>query len=160
MVDEKENTTLAVNEIINISPILSKIDKSSTVYAEDDNCNNVLICSKFQEALQLDFGKVAPRSIKQLKFYLRNPSKFKSVKVAVDRYNEKSGISISLDGIDGKVVSIDAESQREGSIYWMPSTDCMMRVVIGLKMDDRAPLQIIVRGTAGTGIVILNNIFT
>ena len=148
IVDDKENDKLVVNSILNISPI--RTIKSPF---RDSSESNILICSKFQESLFLDFGHVALKATKQLKFAMKHPSK-KAVKVAIDdRFTEKSGLQILLDSNGAKSVFIEPDSLKAGIIYWNPPTDCSLRAVVNLKLDDRAPLQIIVKGIAGTGIV-------
>jgi hypothetical protein len=148
-IKDKENDK-QTKSVLNISPgtkqpIKPIIQKLEVSY--------VLVCSKFQESLHIEFGRVAVKTTKQIQFTLRNPSKQKSVKVSIDRLNEKSGINVILDSNENKSVVIDSEGSKVGVIYWSPTYDCTMRSVVHLKMDDRAPLQIVVNGIAGSGIV-------
>ena len=150
----KENSKYVGNGILEISPVHSKSGKLPSFQFENYPVeSNVLICSKFQESLHVDFGVVPLRTTKKFTFQLKNPSKSKAVKLALDRYNDKAGLHIILDTNESSIVNIEPSSTKEGTIFWTPANDCMMRVVIGLKMDDRAPLQIVAQGTAGTGIV-------
>ena len=148
-IKDKENDK-QTKSVLNISPGTKQQLKPATQKVE---VSYVLVCSKFQESLHIDFGRIAVKTTKQIQFTLRNPSKQKSVKVSVDRLSEKSGINVVLDGNDSKSVIIDADSSKFGAIYWSPSNDCTIRLVVHLKLDDRAPLQIIVNGIAGSGIV-------
>jgi len=155
IIKDKENDK-QTKSVLNISPGTKQPIKLSFQKIE---VPYVLVCSKFQESLHIDFGRVAVKSTKHIQFTLHNPSKQKSVKVSVDRLSEKSGITVILDSSDTKsAVIVDANGSKVGTIYWCPSNDCTMRSVIHLKMDDRAPLQIVVNGIAGSGMVCFINI--
>ena len=155
-IKDKENDKLT-KSVLNISPGTKQPVKPIIHKVE---ASYILVCSKFQESLHIDFGRVAVKSTKQIQFTLRNPSKQKSVKVSVDRLSEKSGINVILDSIETKSVAIDPEGSKVGVIYWSPTNDSTIRSVVHLKMDDRAPLQIVVNGIAGSGIVRIMNVET
>ena len=155
---DKENSRSLANDILIFSPFKSgpssKSGKTSRLLNSESvpNSSNTLLCAKFQESLHIELGHIPVNGTERVPFYLKNPNSSKSVRVSVDKYDEKVGLSVFLGG-ENKHVEILPSETITGTIIWKPLQDAAMREIIVLKLDDKAPLQLIVYGTAGTGQV-------
>lgn len=140
------------NCILSFSPIKSstgnKCDATSTLET------NTLICAKFQDNLRLNFGKVSLKSTHAMQFNLTNPDNARTVIISLDNTSEQSdGIIVTLGTDNQFTVEILPQSTVSGSVFWTPSNDCTIRAIIKLRLDGKAPLQMIVQGIAGAGKV-------
>ena len=111
-----------------------------------------VVCSKFQDSLRLEFGYVTIGSTNKRAISFVNPNKSDGISISVDRVPGKHGISIVLDGAaaDGSL-AIGPGATASGTVFWIPLIDMSIREIITFKMNDKAPLQIIIYGTAGVG---------
>jgi hypothetical protein len=143
----------ANNTILSFSPIKSLTSKQSKAPIHTNN--DVLVCAKFQENLVLTFGNVLVKSTNVLQFKLSNPDTSKTITIAVESNSNKSEIIVSLGNNSETDIVIPPSSVFVGSAYWTPSCDCTLREVVRLRLDGKAPLQIVFQGVAGSGKVIL-----
>ncbi len=141
------------NTILTFSPIKSLTSKQSKTPVLMNN--DVLICAKFQENLVLTFGNVAVKSTNVLQFRLSNPDNIKTIAVALESHSSKSEVVVSLGSNNQTDIFIPPNSMVVGSAYWTPSGDCTLREVVRLRLDGKAPLQIVFQGVAGGGKVVL-----
>ena len=154
---EKENYYGGMDSGLTFSPIkrsaFHHIPKEKVAEEVLPNHNRELICARFQDALWLEFGTVPVGASRFVNFKLRNPSKNKAITVSIEKESNKFGLSLKFhDSNEGKV-NIEPESTVDGTVFWSPTFDVSIRETIRLKLDEKAPLQIIVHGIAGTGKV-------
>ena len=112
-----------------------------------------LITARFQKALSIEFGNVAVHATSTQRFRLINPNDSKSITVAVEKVAADKGFSVILG--DGDTVVIPAGGSAIGMVRWTPSQDMSVACTVSLKLNDNSPLQLTLRGKAGTGQVRL-----
>lgn len=115
-----------------------------------------LQCSRFQ-SLNIEFGTVAVNRSSSQSFRLENPCETKSLTVALDKVPADKGLVVVLG--DGDTVVIPKGGNVLGVIQWTPPQDMSLSCTVKLKLGDNTPMQISIRGIAGTGQVRRRNYF-
>lgn len=110
-----------------------------------------LMTARFQKTLPIEFGTVSVHATSVQRFRLINPIESKSVTVSVDKVAGDKGFSVVLG--DGDTVVIPAGGSVIGAVYWKPANDMSVATTVTLKLNDNSPLQLTLRGIAGSGQV-------
>jgi len=112
----------------------------------------MLLTARFQKTLSIEFGNVSVNAMSSQRFRLTNPNDAKSVTVTLDRMPAADkGFSIVLG--DGDTVVIPGGGSVIGHVHWKPTHDMSVASSVTLKLNDNSPLQMMLRGIAGSGQV-------
>ena len=151
---DKEN--LCSTGLMIFSPPKAELKASITSSSDLNRQLPSILCEKFQKALWIEFDTVLVKSTNHKQFKLINPNNDRPINVSVDKVPDKKGFSLSLgNSVDGSSVDIPANGSAIGTLYWIPQTDMAVREVAILKLNNSAPLQLSIHGTAGIGQVMI-----
>lgn len=155
----KENNSNVINKatVLEFSPVKSMSTKEKPLTGTNTGNDIIstskasLLCTKFQNPAWIEFGNVIVGSINSQRFELINPSETKSVHIC--KAQDPKNISISFGPQNESEVVIPPRQKVTGAVIWSPNDDVAIRETVVLKMDRKAPLQLIIHGVAGLGNV-------
>ena len=148
---DKENTAVNANVLIFSPPkaLKDRADTRQQVAVQKEVPS--MLCAKFSKAMHVEFQLVAVGSFNSMNFLLINPNSDKAVSVSVDKIPTEKGFDILLGPQGSRELEIAANSKMHGVITWNPTCNMGVCEKAVLKLSGKTPLQINLRGKAGTG---------
>ncbi len=136
------------------APALNKENRSNSQIPSKLS-DHTMLCAKFQDSLWIEFGSVSLGTTNKKRFTLLNPNDTKSVLISIEKIPTNMGFTLMFDAPheEQQAVNVQPNQSCSGTIYWIPLFDVSLREIITFKMDERASLQIVLHGSAGTGQV-------
>lgn len=149
---DKENAPMGGNSLMLFSPP-AKVEKASKAATKAQQLASLpsLVTARFQKTMHIDFGTVAVGSSSSKQFRLINPNESKSVTVSVDKVATDKGFTIILGNSD--TIEIAGGGNAIGTVMWNPTSDMSVSSTATLKLNDNSPMQVTMRGIAGSGQV-------